>query len=108
MGGFGPGYEQAIQISCAEMVRWFIDSKCNPSEWSDVDKWQADRNRLDEQLLDGPGLVRNLGLSGAQWNAALSLASCLYRDGPIKVMTNKEAEDRRIQVSKSFPGTVAA
>lgn len=79
MGGFGPGYEQALQIAAFEMLRCLLSGKA-------VD---------DADLSD-------LGLSGSQWGAAKSLATWWMNDGPRKVLEAFK-DDRRIQVSKSFP-----
>ena len=52
-------------------------------------------------------VIKSLGLSGAQFGAAVSLASQLYRDGPRGVMKVKGIKDRHIQVSLNFPGMAA-
>lgn len=102
MGGLGPGYEQCIQITAAEVLRYLIENKVD----SDVDykegAWAILRDKIDSSLFANP-TISGLGLSGAQHGAAVSLATKLYRDGPRGVMGVPEIKDRRIQVSKNFP-----
>jgi hypothetical protein len=107
MGGLGPGYEQCIHITCAEILRWFIDNACDASKWAEADGWKADRERMTKDLHE-VNAVKKLGLSGAQWGAAVNIATRLYLDGPRKVMTDDRVKDRHIQVQKHFPGSVAA
>lgn len=98
MGGFGPGYEQALQIATVEIVRYLIEQKPDPESW----KGKAAREFA--QAIQDPMLKRlkSLGLSGAQYRAALNLAIAIYRDGPIKVHKTCP-EDRHIQVSNRWP-----
>jgi hypothetical protein len=107
MGGLGPGYEQCIHITCAEILRWFISNECDASKWAEAEGWKVDRERMEKALHQVPA-VKELGLSGAQWGAAVNLATRFYLDGPRKVMTDEYVKDRRIQVSKNFPGSRAA
>lgn len=102
-GGLGPSYEQAIQITAVEIVRTLIDDKYDPTRWDEDDTRRADMSRLTEKILNLP-VVQNLGLSGGQWDGALSLATCLYRRGPVAVLTDKALEDRAIQIHRDFPG----
>jgi hypothetical protein len=106
MGGLGPGYEQCIHITCAEILRWFIDNACDASKWADAEGWKTDREKMTNALHEVP-MIKALGLSGAQWGAALNLATRLYLDGPRKVITDERVKDRHIQVSKTFPGSKA-
>lgn len=99
MGGLGPGYEQAIQITAFEMLRVLLDQKPDASKWQDTDAWATDRERLDCAVTPR---LSGLGLSGAQFGAAMGLATRLYMNGPVKSMKTVDA-DRRIQVSRTLP-----
>lgn len=97
MGGLGPGYEQCIQITAAEVLRWLLANK------PDLDKeWATMRDKLDREVgyVDP---VKKLGLSGAQWGAGVSLAAHLYRQGPRAIMSDDKMKDRHIQVCRAFP-----
>jgi hypothetical protein len=107
MGGLGPGYEQCIHITCAEVLRWFIENNCDADAWDDKDKWKADREKLEQAMFKNK-VVKELGLSGAQYGAAVNIASSLYSRGPREVMKDERVKDRHIQVNKHFPGSVAA
>lgn len=107
MGGLGPGYEQCIQITAAEILRAMLAKPCDAAAWSDTDVWKRDREEIEKTVFEVPA-VKALGLSGAQWGGALSLASCLYRDGPRGVMNDERVKDRRIQVQRTFPQAAAA
>lgn len=103
MGGLGPGYEQAIQIAAAEILRYMLDNALNTTEsWDDSAVWMRDRAAIEAASFEHP-VIRKLGLSGAQWGAAMSIASNLYRRGPIAALTDEAVKDRKIQVSKHFP-----
>jgi hypothetical protein len=102
MGGFGPGYEQAIQIAATEIVREMLDKKYDSKAWEESDKWEEDRNAIEDAMFKNERMIK-LGLSGAQYGAAFNLATRIYIDGPISVMTTESIKDRHIQVSKSFP-----
>lgn len=106
MGGLGPGYEQAIQITVAEIVRHMVNAEYDASTWPSgsgkQSTWRTDREKIEEAMFANP-TVSGLGLSGAQFGAAISLASSLYMQGPIAIMTNPELKGRHIQVSKDFP-----
>lgn len=95
MGGFGPGYEQCIQITASEILRWLL--KHTP-DLSAYDTWK----RVDAEVMSSHP-VSGLGLSGAQWGAARNLASQLYRNGPRGLMTDDRGKERHIQVSRNFP-----
>lgn len=84
MGGFGPGYEQALQIATFEVLRHLLAG--NPIETA-------------ESLLDGLGY---LGLSGAQWGAAKMLGNAFSIKTP-RQMHEDYPRDRHIQVRKNFP-----
>lgn len=84
MGGFGPGYEQALQIATFEVLRYLLAG--NPIETT-------------ESLLDGLGY---LGLSGAQWGAAKMLGNAFSIKTPRQIHEDYP-RDRHIQVRKNFP-----
>ena len=103
MGGIGPGYEQCIHITCAEILRHLLDKKYDGERWNgDKKAWEHDRKEIEEMGF-GNLKIKALGLSGAQWGAALNLAIQFYRRGPRAVMADKAAKDRSIQVSRTFP-----
>lgn len=103
MGGLGPGYEQCIHITAAEILRWFIENNADASLWDDPEAAKPIFKRMETALFEVP-TVKRLGLSGAQWGAAKSLAAKLYRQGPRAVMNDDRVKDRRIQVCRYFPG----
>jgi hypothetical protein len=103
MGGFGPGYEQAIQITAAEILRWFIDQNADVALWDDPETAKPIIDRMEETLFDVPA-VKRLDLSGAQWGAAKNLAANIYRQGGMrKIMSDERVKDRHIQVRRNFP-----
>jgi hypothetical protein len=103
MGGLGPGYEQAIQVTMAQVLRHMVERAYDASAWSDDATWRRDMEAI--RLTDSP-IPRSIrwGLSGAQWGAAMSLASAIYMRGPIAALGSEPLKDRLIQVSKHFPG----
>jgi hypothetical protein len=103
MGGLGPGYEQCIQITAAEILRHMLAKKYDHSKWSDKDAWDHDREALRAASFKNK-IINDMGLSGAQYGAATNLACRFYMDGPRKVMNTPEIQDRKIQVSRTFPG----
>lgn len=103
MGGLGPGYEQCIQITAAEILRFMLDKKYDVSFWEDKEIWEHDRDEIEKMSFNNP-TIKALGLSGAQWGAAMNLAGFLYRYGPRGVMRDERVKDRHIQISKNFPG----
>jgi hypothetical protein len=102
MGGFGPGYEQCIQITAAGVLRFMLDKKLDASKWSAGGTWRDDEKVISAALFEVPA-IEALGLSGAQWGAACSLAATLYRRGPIEALSDPVVKDRLILVSKTFP-----
>lgn len=102
MGGFGPGYEQAIQITVVETVRWLILRDYNKEEWGNPEVWKKDSEDIERVLLENP-IIQRLGLSGNQWGAALQLACKMYMLGPIAIMTDDKISNRKIQIRKNFP-----
>ena len=102
MGGLGPGYEQAIQITMAEILRHMVNKGYDWKKWEDNAQWKRDRDEIDEMGHSNP-IIKQLGLSGAQWGAAMGLAAQFFRRGPRGVMNDKEVKDRHIQVQRTFP-----
>lgn len=102
MGGLGPGYEQCIHITCAEILRDMLTKGYDSSKWDTGDSWKKDLKQIEEAAFKNPR-IKALGLSGAQWGAAVNLAIMFYRKGPRAVMNDKRVEDRHIQVSRIFP-----
>jgi len=104
MGGLGPGYEQAIQITCAETIRHLLKKQYDESLWDEENDvvWKHDRDETESMSFENP-IIKNLGLLGAQWGAAFNLALKFYRNGPIKIMNDVAVKDRHIQVSRVFP-----
>lgn len=95
MGGLGPGYEQAIHIGVMELIRKLIDLPL-----------QTGNNELNQQFDDALLEVnreQDLGLSGAQAGAIRNLAF-QYLTHPWEEVLKMVGEDRRILVSKRFPG----
>jgi hypothetical protein len=110
MGGLGPGYEQCIHVTAAEILRVMLEAKFDASKWTKaydgLSQWKRDRDVIDKLVMAVPA-VKALGLSGAQWGAALNLASMFYMQGPVKIMQDERVKDRHIQVSKNFPSLAA-
>lgn len=102
MGGLGPGYEQAIQVTVAELLRTMLAGCYDHSQWSDKEAWQRDLEAIEKAAYEN-GIISQLGLSGAQFVAAMNVATHLFMHGPRKVMTDERVKDRHIQVSKNFP-----
>jgi len=105
MGGLGPAYEQCIHITCAEILREMLNGGYDTAKWYDeTDKdaaqaqWKVDRERIDAKVMKVP-VINDLGLSGAQWGAAMNVACFLHRHGPRYVMNDERVKDRHIQVS---------
>jgi hypothetical protein len=105
MGGLGPGYEQCIHVTCAEILRVMLAEKYDSSKWAkahdDLATWRKDRDDIDAKVMALP-LIKDLGLSGAQWGAALNVASHLYMHGPAKMLSDERVKDRHIQVSNNM------
>lgn len=102
LGGLGPGYEQAIQITVAEILRHLLERQYEASAWADSEKWQLDRKEIEAAGFANPK-IEALGLSGAQWGAALHMAVQLYRRGPREIMADEQVKDRHILVRRNFP-----
>lgn len=106
MGGLGPGYEQCIQITAAEILRHLLAAKYDAAKWEDAEAWAKDRAAIEKNGFANER-VKVLGLSGAQWGAAVNLATHLYKSGPRAVAKDPHVKDRKIQVSRVFPGMAA-
>lgn len=102
MGGLGPGYEQCIQITAAEILRHMIDKQYDATAWEGSEQWGKDRDAIQEYGFANER-ISELGLSGAQWGAAVNLAAQLYRNGPRQIMNDERVKDRKIQVQRTFP-----
>lgn len=95
MGGLSAGYDQAINLITAEMVRALLKLRPEIGEAVTDDL----RDAVNAECTDA---LDALGLSGAQYGAGLGLAVRLYKFGPISVLEGAP-EDRRIQASRSYP-----
>ena len=103
MGGLGPGYEQAIQIAAAEALRVMVTENFDHRSWGDKEQWDKDRDRINELCHEKEGKITDLGLSGAQWGGALSLATQLYMRDPWVALSDDRVKDRLIQTQKEMP-----
>lgn len=102
MGGIGPGYEQAIQIATAELLRHILENQYDSAAWSIGEHWKIDREKIEAASFKMPR-IEALGLSGAQFGAALHLAAQLYTRGPRAIMNDERVQDRHIMVQRTFP-----
>lgn len=107
MGGLGPGYEQCIHITLAEILRHMLTKQYDATAWTDEAAWKRDREEINTMSHEN-ATIKALGLSGAQWGAALQLACKFYMEGPRTIMTDERVKDRHIQVSRTFPQSAAA
>ncbi len=105
MGGMGPGYEQCIQLMAMEMFRAMVARP--PADWDKLtdedgrDAWRSYRDEI-EKVPSVKSTIETLGPSGAQFGAAMNIASTFAINGYAKGM-EKVPDDRRILVSKNFP-----
>lgn len=106
LGGLGPGYEQCIQIMGFEFLRAMLaDPFDYEGKAEDRDVWRTYVDKIEKQ--PGPkAIIEKLGPSGAQFSAAMNIASVFAKNGYAKGM-DMVPEDRRIQVSKNFPSIAA-
>jgi hypothetical protein len=103
MGGLGPGYEQALQIAMIEVLRYLYTEKINVNPiFDDPQEARAYYDQLHEWSQTNP-TISKLGVSGAQWGAAVNLALNIYRKGPAALLNSDTFEDRKIQVERDFP-----
>lgn len=106
LGGLGPGYEQAIQIAAIEMARDNISVELPQDTTERSTEWRRlcsnTLSRIDDDLL---------GLSGAQFNAAMWLAfQWCHGEGPENLVERARKADRNraIMVSRHWPKAPAA
>lgn len=99
MGGLGPGYEQALQVCAMEILRQMIQEKVDHSGWEEDGAMREYSNTLHDKIGDR---IKPLGVSGAQFGAALNIAARIYKYGPRK-FAEGIPEDRKIQVSSHWP-----
>lgn len=97
MGGLGPGYEQCIQIVAFEALRELLAQPA-PPPWEDKDAMKAFHDGIDKTLMER---TKDMGLSGAQYGAGLSMAYRCFRIGYGHALA--EVPDRHIQVSNNWP-----
>src|SRR3972149_1283647 len=95
MGGLGPGYEQCIQITIAEILRFMLGKNYDVT-MADKDECKIIGDEIEKMGHSNP-VIDKLGLSGAQWGAAMNLACQFYRKGPCVVMSDEQVKDRHIQ-----------
>lgn len=102
-GGLGPGYEQCIQITAAELLRFILGKAYDVAGLEgDTKAWEKISDECRKAMFEVPA-ISDLGLSGAQYGAAYNLAWQLYRRGPAVCFMDEEVQDRKIQVRKRFP-----
>lgn len=101
MGGMGPGYEQCIQVMGFEMLRAMLKSP--PDDWSKMegDPWKKYVDKIEADPIV-KACVKTMRPSGAQFGAAMNLASVFARQGYGEGMKTVP-DDRRMMVSKNFP-----
>ncbi len=98
LGGLGPGYEQAIQVTGMELIREFKD-KFGDVDWDNED----DVGKINKTVgAFSNDVTRKLRLSGAQFDAAKNMAFVFIRNGWEKAI-GMAPGDRHIQISKNFP-----
>lgn len=98
LGGFGPGYEQALHVAAVEFAREGLDV---PLEGDPATFWREGWDEVCNRAMQRIGSWLP-GLSGAQYGAAKWLAwQWVHGDGPTFVEAAK-FEDRRIQVSRRW------
>lgn len=109
MGGLGPGYEQAIQVTAIELGRKLIPHRETLQEL--LDRGEEDEggrkelNAVIEQELAHLLLEHDEtlgGLSGAQAGAVKQIAFFFVMKGVKESLMNAD-EDRMIQVSNHWP-----
>ena len=98
MGGLGPGYEQAIQVTAAEIVRHLINGPYNRA----VGLTEEDFDRIRTFAMEDQTIKDLGGITGAMFGGAANLAIMLWKHGPVKVMQDERVKDRHILVMKKF------
>lgn len=99
MGGLGPAYEQCIHVTASEILRHLIKNQPDPDSFRDW--WEKHGDAVSEHVTSRPP-VEGLGITGAQWGAALNVAANLYVRGAA-AFDDEAVSDRRIFVSRNFP-----
>jgi hypothetical protein len=101
MGGFGPGYEQALQVAAVEFAREGLDVPIEGDRESFFrEGWREVCDHALKRIT--PWFGGRGGLSGAQFGAAKWLAwQWVHGDGP-SFVDKPVFNDRRIQVSKAW------
>ena len=101
MGGISPEYEQCIQTIAFEIFRAMLK---DPPDWpavtgeAGIDLWKE----YSDKIRDVPNvsdIISKMGPSGAQWGAAVSIASVFAENGYSKGMT-KVPTHRKISAKK--------
>lgn len=103
MGGLGPGYEQAIQITAVEFLRSFVNSTFDLERFKSDKEYCKECWTVVESSENVKECVSRLGLSGAQYGAAQNIAVVFWRKTPAVALADEAVKDRKIQVSKEFP-----
>ena len=114
MGGLGPGYEQCIQITMFEMLRFIIERPLNyryfetekDRPWDERYYWNAYKRSRDLVVFAEGSLCEGLGLTGAQAGAAFNLATVFLKHGH-QAGLDQVKKERQTMVRKGFPGTEA-
>lgn len=97
LGGLSAGYDQAINIASAEMLRALLKLKPEFATGEPISR--AVRDQIDAEIGNVPSL---LGLSGASYMAALRIAVGIYHLGPVQYVGGAPS-DSRIQARKRMP-----
>lgn len=110
MSGLGPAYEQCIQITMFEMLRFMVSQ---PVNWRYVETekdrpyekryyWRTYERTMKRALYADDSPCKDLGLTGAQAGAATSLATVFLARGHQGGLDQVEKE-RQTMVRKYFP-----
>lgn len=102
MGGLGPGYEQAIQITAVEFLRSFVNGGFDSKKFKSDEEYRKECWVVVESSENVKECVSRLGLSGAQYGAAQNIAVVFWRKTPAVALADVAIKNRKIQVSKEF------
>ena len=94
MGGLGPGYEQCIQILTFEVCSRGLGKNFKGKDGQK--RYERFSNEIASEL------NKKYGFSGAQVGGARWLAYRYLTVGYHETLSNKQAENRRIQVDNSW------
>ena len=97
----GPGYEQAIQVAAAELLRIMLEKNYDAEEMKLNGLKSVSCREVDRIALSRPEL-RDLDLSGFQLESALWLACALYSYGPVGLVEKFEAADSKDKAPKKI------